>query len=119
MPSKIISSAGVKALVGHGIDKNAASLLEANGYKPTKHVARKLDGQMIADADLVLVMENDHKNLIMKQYPQASGKILLLGKWQGEIDILDPYRRSDEVFNYIFDQIEAGCLDWYSRLNKA
>jgi len=118
MPGRVVSSAGIKALVGHDIDKNAASLLEANGYKATKHVARKLDGQMIVDADIVLVMENDHQNLIMEQYPQASGKILLLGKWQGNVDIHDPYLRSDEVFNHIFHQIEDSCLSWYDKLDK-
>lgn len=118
MPNRVISSAGIKALAGHDIDKNAASLLEGNGYKATKHVARKLDGQMIVDADLVLVMENGHQSSIMEQYPQASGKILLLGKWQGNIDIHDPYLRSDEVFEHIFRQIEDSCLSWYNKLDK-
>jgi protein-tyrosine phosphatase len=118
MPSRMISSAGIKALVGQDVDKSAARLLEANGYKTAKHAARKLDGQLIAEADLVLVMENDHQNIIMKQYPQASGKILLLGKWQGNMDIHDPYRRSDEVYNYIFNQIEESCLSWCDKLEK-
>jgi len=118
MPNRTISSAGVNGLVGHDIDENAASLLEANGYKTTKHVARKLDGQMIANADLVLVMDSDHQSLIMKQYPQASGKILLLGKWQGNIDIHDPYHRSDEVFKHVFHQIEDSCLSWYEKLGR-
>ena len=116
LPLKTISSAGIQALVGHDIDKNAASTLEANGYGYKKHLAKKLDRQSINQADLVLVMEKEHQHLIIKQYPEASGKIFLLGKWQGDIDIHDPYHKSNEVFNYVFKKIEKYCMDWVSRL---
>lgn len=116
MPRKKISSAGIQALVGRDIEPSAASLLTSSGYDVTRHVARKLDHELIIEADLVLVMEKDHQGLIMSQYPQASGKILLLGKWQGEIDIPDPFRKSNEVFKHVFNQIEKSTLSWCEKL---
>ena len=116
MPEKTISSAGIGALEGQDIDENMASLLVANGYSASPHVARKLDGQLVSNADIVLVMEEEHQNMLMKQYPQASGKVLLLGKWRGDIDIFDPYRRSNEVFGHVFDQIKDSCLSWCEKL---
>jgi protein-tyrosine phosphatase len=116
MPNKSISSAGIEALVGHNIEKKAASVLEDNGYSFEKHIARQLNHNLISEADLVLVMEKSHQTLIMQKYPEASGKILLFGKWQDNTDIYDPYRKSSEVFGYIFNQIEQSCLDWSSRL---
>ena len=118
MPEKTISSAGIGALEGQDIDENMASLLVANGYSASPHVARKLDGQLVANADIVLVMEEEHQNMLMKQYPQASGKILLLGKWRGDTNIYDPYRRSNEVFGHVFDQINDSCLGWCEKLGN-
>jgi protein-tyrosine phosphatase len=116
MPTKIISSAGLQALVGHDMDQRAASLLKVNGYDTRQHVARKLNRELVVEADLILVMENDHQGLLMKQYPEASGKILLLGKWQGGIDIPDPYRKSNEVFSHVFNQVEKNTISWCERL---
>lgn len=116
LPNKTISSAGLQALVGHDIEKKAASILEAKGYSFGKHVARKLDLELIQEADLVLVMEKDHQSLIMQKYPEASGKIMLFGKWQDNADIHDPFRKSPEVFSYVFDQIEKNCLNWSKKL---
>ena len=116
MPRKKISSAGIQALVGHDIDQNAASLLISSGYDVKQHVARKLEHDLVVEADLVLVMEKDHQSLMMNRYPQASGKIFMLGKWQGEINIPDPFRKSNEVFNHVFNQIEESAINWCEKL---
>lgn len=103
-------------MVGHDIDNYAGSILEAKGYGTKKHTARQLNLDLITKADLVLVMEKGHQSLIMQQYPASSGKIMLFGKWQENADIHDPYRKSLEVFSYVFDQIEKSSLDWALKL---
>lgn len=116
LPSRAISSAGIEALVGHDLDNNAASILVAKGYGSQKHTARQLNRNLVNEADLVLVMEKSHQALIMQKYPDASGKIILFGRWQENVDITDPYRKGSEVFNYVFDQIEKSSLDWAAKL---
>jgi protein-tyrosine phosphatase len=116
LPNKTVSSAGIEALVGRKIEKNAASILNKKGYGSEEHIARQLNHDLIAEADLVLVMEKSHQSLIMQKYPQASGKIMLLSKWQDNADINDPYRKSPEVFGYVFDQIEQSSLEWSTKL---
>lgn len=116
LPGKTISSAGLEALVGHDIDNYSASILEAKGYGSKKHIARQLNLDLITKADLILVMEKGHQSLIMQKYPESSGKIMLFGKWQENTDIHDPYRKSFEVFSYVFDQIEKSSLDWAAKL---
>jgi protein-tyrosine phosphatase len=116
MPLKLISSAGLEAVVDHGVEENLASLLTANGYDARNHKARKLNSQMINAADLILVMEKGHKNRLMMNYPGASGKVMLLSKWCKDIDILDPYRKSTEVYAHVFNQIEKSCNAWCKNL---
>ncbi|MFB1036111.1 MAG: low molecular weight protein-tyrosine-phosphatase [Sinobacterium sp.] len=116
MPNKNITSAGINALVGYDIDPEAASLLEANGYDASQHIARNLDRKMIVEADLVLVMEKEQQALLTKHYPEASGKIMMFGKWQNEADINDPYRKSSECFYYVFEKIEKNTTIWCKKL---
>ena len=118
LPLARISSAGISAMVGHDMDRKSASLLEANGYNSEKHIARKLNAEEVFKADLVLVMEKSHQDFMIKHSPEYSGKIFLLGKWEKNINIHDPYRKSNEMFNYVFNQIEKNCTEWCAKLSK-
>lgn len=116
MPDKEILSAGLAPVLGHSIEKNAASLLEANGYDSNDHKPRKLDGQLISEVDLVLVMQKEHQYSIMKRYPSASGKVMLLGQWFDQMEIQDPFMKSPEAFSHVFNQIEKSCTRWVEKL---
>lgn len=116
LPDKHITSAGLDALVDHGIDAKAAKVLCGSGYDSDNHKARKLNSEMIVNSDLVLVMETGHKNALMSRYPSASGKVMLLGKWSNDLEIIDPYQKSIEAYSHVFKQIETCCIDWHQRL---
>jgi protein-tyrosine phosphatase len=115
LPGNNISSAGIGALVNEPIHPGAAVLLRKHGYDTDNHSARQIDGVMLNDADLVLVMDKGHQATLMKRYPSSSGKVMLLGAWLDK-EIHDPYRKSDEVFKYVFEQIEESCLSWCSKI---
>jgi protein-tyrosine phosphatase len=75
-----------------------------------------LDEQMLQQADLVLVMENFQQRRLMAEYPSASGKVMLLGKWLNNLEINDPYGKSTEAFSLVFKQIESACEAWSEKL---
>ncbi len=56
-----VSSAGVRALVGQGIDPPSADALLARGGDPDGFAARQLEADMLAEADLVLVATRRHR----------------------------------------------------------
>lgn len=116
LPDKHVSSAGIGALVGHGADPTARHVAAGLGYDLSGHVARQLNAELIQASDLILVMDGMHLEWIHDQAPQARGKVFLLGRWQEEAEVMDPYRRSEEVFRRVFDQILAYSDDWAARL---
>ena len=116
MPNKQISSAGIGALVDKGIEENAAQLLSKNSYNAENHKARQVSESIINNADLILVMEKKHQQVLMQKYPSASGKIMLLGKWNNDEEIPDPYRKSTEAFEHAFKQIEKNSKAWFDKL---
>lgn len=66
-----ISSAGMRALVGRGIDRSSASALGQLGIDPSRHLARQFEPWMAADADLILTAERAHRDQVMTELPSV------------------------------------------------
>lgn len=107
-----VASAGLGAMVGRDIDASAQELLLRAGLNGSGHRARQLDGAMLAEADLVLVMERSHLHHVAAISPQTSGKTFLLGKWQEERGIPDPYRQPLHVFEHVHQLMAEGVEAW-------
>lgn len=107
-----VSSAGLGALVGRGIDPLAQELLVEHGVDGSSHRARQLDPQLLSTADLILVMERRHLKSIAVQAPEVSGRTFLLGKWQSDREIPDPYRQQRPAFEHVYRLIAEGVESW-------
>ncbi len=111
-----VSSAGLGALVGRPIDPTAQELLAEHGLDASRHRARQVDADILARADLVLVMERKHLKAISEQAPEASGKTFLLGKWQSDREISDPYRQQRRAFEHVYRLMAEGVESWQRHL---
>jgi len=117
LPQREIGSAGLGALVGHGVEPTARVLAEADGLDVTNHQARQLTVDMLGDADLVLVMSPGQRRAVGELAPQALGKTMLLGKWlPDEPEIPDPYRKSREAFEHVHRLLNQATQAWAARL---
>ncbi len=112
-----VESAGLGALVGHPADKHAVELMNEQGVDITAHRARQLHPDMVAAADLILVMETGHKTSIDTADVTTRGKVYRLGEWQDK-DIDDPYRQPKTAFADALRDIEDGVADWVARLTQ-
>ena len=110
-----VSSAGLGALMGHTADPAACELMAQKGLDISAHRARQLTGDMIRNADLILVMEAWQKAAIETRAPSAKGKVFRLGKW-GKFDISDPYRKDISEFIRSMTLIEQGIAQWIAKL---
>lgn len=111
-----VSSAGLGALVDHGIDATAQQLLLERGLDGGAHRARQISNTILAQADLVLTMERKHVRRITEIAPEASGKTFLLGKWQQEREIPDPYRQQRAAFEHVYTLMAEGVQSWVKYL---
>ncbi|WP_455884600.1 low molecular weight protein-tyrosine-phosphatase [Pseudomonas spelaei] len=111
-----VRSAGLAALQDHPLEPMASRLLEERGYTLLAHSARQLTRAAVSDADLVLVMEQRHIDGVLEVAPEARGKVFLLGKWQHDREIKDPYRQGRSAFIHAFALIEQATQAWASRL---
>lgn len=117
-PGYTVSSAGIGALVGKPVEATAAGVLRTHGHFVHKHQARQLSRAMLHETDLILVMERPHMEHILKIAPEARGKIFLLGKWQADRAVPDPYRQNEAAFEAAYQMIAEGIAAWATRIHR-
>ena len=133
LPHKTIASAGLHAMVtpsvaadtagqadslGHGMNAQAREIAEQHGVHCPAHEAQQFTSELARKYDLILVMEKRHRDEIGQRFPEALAKTMLFGQWDGQRDIPDPYKKSDEVFAQIFKLIEHNSMLWAQKLKS-
>jgi protein-tyrosine phosphatase len=111
-----VESAGLAALVGNPIDPIAERVLADHGLSAQGHAARQVTEAMISQADLVLAMQRRHVGAIHAIAPQARGKTFLVGKWEGDDEVPDPYGKTVPVFEDAYRRIDRMLYAWRMHL---
>lgn len=110
-----VNSAGVGALVGRAAVPEAQNVMRKIGIDISEHRAQQIDVNLVNTADLILVMEKAHKQIVEKKFSMARGRTFLLGHWSN-FEIFDPYQEPEEAFCESLTLIEKAWLDWQKRL---
>ncbi|MGB5445507.1 MAG: low molecular weight protein-tyrosine-phosphatase, partial [Psychromonas sp.] len=113
-----VNSAGIAALVGNPADPNSQAVALKDNLDLSQHIAQKLTAELIAEHDLILVMEKGHIKAITNLSPAARGKTMLFAQWNGQKEIPDPYRQSKEAFEFVYDLMSESADKWVEKLNK-
>lgn len=111
-----VDSAGLNALKGHSADLSAIRVAEKNGISLEGHKGKQFSSEMARQYDLVLVMDRGHLAKISQIAPEVRGKTMLLGHWLEKIEIPDPYKQSDEAFDFVYNLIEQSCKLWIEKI---
>lgn len=116
LPEKMIDSAGISALVDKPADPQASKVAEKHGVSLGGHKARQLTQELCLGYDLILVMEKAHLEAVHQCAPETRGKVMLVSYWLENQNIADPYKRSDEMFEHVFQLIKNAAQTWQSKL---
>lgn len=114
-----VTSAGLAAVVGHGIEDMAAAVASSHGLNVDGHVARQFRPDQGLQHDLILVMETKHRVSVIERMPSLSGRVMLFDQWIGAKGIQDPYGKSREFHEAIFNQIDAAATSWAEKLVRS
>ena len=117
LPGHRISSAGITALAGKDADFQAIKTALKHGVIVAGHTARQLTAQMCEQADLILVMEPCQIDMVADIHPPARSKTMLFAQWLPKKTVPDPYKQSSEMFEAVFEQLNAAADTWKTKLN--
>ncbi|HEP0307753.1 protein tyrosine phosphatase [Providencia rettgeri] len=115
-PQKKVHSAGIIAKSELPAYDSAIRIAEQHQLSLENHQSRRLTSELCNKADLILVMENDHIAKIHQQFPETRGKVMLFGQWINKTEIPDPHKRSDEMFEHVYQLIEKAAIAWQGKI---
>ncbi len=96
-----IVSRGTAANPSYQVPEIIVGLMRSEGIDITSHRSRMLDEFIINLSDIILVMEEKHKKIILKYFKEAESKVWLLKEFvkeNGYPEIDDPIGGPDEVY---------------------
>jgi protein-tyrosine phosphatase len=111
-----VFSAGLHALAGKPMDSSSQKILGNHGHTSHPHIAHQLEKSHLQQADLVLAMEKSHIEAIHAMAPETRGRVFLIGKWQGNREIPDPYKQPESMFEHTYTLLYEAVEAWKSRL---
>ncbi|WP_272666349.1 arsenate reductase/protein-tyrosine-phosphatase family protein [Providencia sp. PROV174] len=115
-PGKNIQSAGIVAKNDMPAYDSAIWIAEQHNLSLENHQSRRLTSELCKKNDLILVMENDHIAKIHQQFPETRGKVMLFGQWINKTEIPDPHKRSDEMFEHVYQLMEKAVIAWQGKI---
>jgi protein-tyrosine phosphatase len=118
-----ITSAGTKAQTGGRVNDVVALIARNHGFSLRQHTADPLSDPLVKCADLILVMEQEHKDFILEKWPEAKEKVFRLMEygWQQDpeengaaesLDVPDPTGKNVDDFKAFIEtaHVEADRL---------
>ncbi|HDR0998625.1 low molecular weight protein-tyrosine-phosphatase [Pasteurella multocida] len=120
-PEKNITSAGLvterSCLVDKPADDMMIKIASQHGLNLSAHRAKQLTHALCHKADLILVMEKAHIELVHQICPLSQGKVMLFGHGlTASKEIPDPYKKSQEMFEYAYQMLDSAAYQWKKML---
>jgi protein-tyrosine phosphatase len=109
-----VDSAGITPATQLAIPDEATAVLKEEGVSGVQHRPKGAEPSRVAWADVILVMQGFHREILVGRHPEAAGKIHLLksfaeigGKDPG---IADPIGQSTAVYRRTLGEIKQALL---------
>lgn len=101
-----VSSAGLCTCGGMPISTAAAIVLEENGIESSGFFSSQVSVGQLLEADLIIVMTQNHKNAISRLCPEATPRTHLLLEFSGGGDVYDPFGSDVATYRATFNQMK-------------
>ena len=117
-----ISSAGLDTEAGRAAYPMALTVSRKFGVDLAGHRSTVISGELVEQADIILVMEPDHHRRMAERFPGAVAKTFLLGHFAEEsplTEIADPYGGSAGDFERCYTILTAASQGFLSRFENS
>lgn len=116
-----VQSAGVAAADGLPASAPAEEALAEKGIALARHRSQALTEALVDDADLIVVMTNEHKRSVLRRFPKTGQKTFLLNAFgypRSNEDISDPIGMSLDEYRRVRDRMNAVMPDLVLHLHE-
>ena len=134
-----VASAGLNAAAGGPASREAIAIMAERGIDLSVHQTARLTIEKVQWANLILTMEEDHRQRLLEKFPEAVGKTFVLKEYVaappdgapavrvgkkrvGGYDIPDPFGQSPEAYRRCAMELASAvadvCIDVDHRLKR-
>jgi protein-tyrosine phosphatase len=117
LPGYEVRSAGIGAMIGRPAEPFAIQLMAERNVDISEHRAQQISTQLVAWADLILVMDQEQKKYVETQYIASRGKVFRIGE-SAKDEVPDPYRGTIDSFGVALEVIEEGVAFWAAQIPR-
>ena len=101
-----VESAGTWAQEGDPVTRTAQAVMRERGLDVSGHRSRRVTGELLHSFDLVLVMEDGHREALLAEFPDLGPRLHLLTAVAGEgYSIRDPMDGTLESYRALADEL--------------
>ncbi len=100
----VVASAGVAAGPGMPASDESIEQLRKRGIDLRGHESQPVSSQLVSQADRIVAMTRGHREVLLRDFPEAAGRVELLSKTGA--DLVDPIGGGDEDYHRCAEQIE-------------
>jgi protein-tyrosine phosphatase len=120
VPNREVRSAGLQAGEGNPADPTAVSCARRLGVSLAAHRSLRVGADLLAWADLILVMQGSHAAEIRRDWPRFASRVRLLGDYLPNPPHLlpDPWGEPEPVFERVFARIVLAADNLAERLES-
>ena len=111
----VVLSAGLSAASGHPAAREAMDVVQTMGVSLREHGSRPVTRELIAHADLILAMTNEHRHSLLSQIPEAASRLRLLNPKGG--DIPDPIGMDRETYRRTANTMDGHIVQLLNDMN--
>lgn len=115
----IARSAGTWALEAQPASGSALTVMAERGIDLSGHRGRTITRDMLAEADVVIVMTRNHRDALVAEFPSFRRKFRLMSELAGkQYDIPDPYGTALSDYAACANELEKLIEDGYERIKS-
>ena len=104
-----VLSAGL-GMPGEPVSENAVKAMKKRGYDISSHVSQTAEAMLLNAADIILTMQDVHKQVVMLGHIASRKKTFTLKEFVGEQgDVPDPFGGDDTEYDACAAEIERLC----------
>lgn len=109
-----VLSAGVAASAGGRASPEANAAIATWGVRLDQHESQQVSDRLVRFADLILTMTRSHRDALLSQWPEASERVCLLSRGQG--DVSDPIGGPVDLYRRCAEQIDRHLTAWLDEI---
>lgn len=117
-----VTSAGLSAIAGEKASEPAKKMFSQDEPNLNHHKAKIIDLDLIDDADLILVMTDDHKRQLLARFPRAANKTFIFKEYADETDksgnIADPAGYGPDKYRQVLEDIRSSVKKLVNKLKE-